>query len=100
MDFTIVWTDPALTDFESAVRFILARNPSAAEASRVAILDHVELLTRFPFLGPVYERDQTGRTREIVCGTYRIFYRVDENGRRVEILTVWHSSRSEPTLPE
>ena len=42
MDFAIVWTDPALADFESAVRYLLERNPSAAEALRIALLDHVE----------------------------------------------------------
>ena len=34
--------------------------------------------------------------REILCHRYRIFYRVQEANRRVEILTVWHGSRKEP----
>ena len=72
----------------------------AAESLRLSVLDHVELLARFPFIGPPYERDRTGRAREIQCGVYRIFYRVNEAEKRVEILTVWHGSRSEPTLPE
>ena len=100
MDFEVIWTEPALADFESVVRYVAARNPSAAEGLLVAILEHVELLARFPLIGPVYERDRTGRAREIVCGSYRIFYRVDESAQRVEILTIWHGSRSEPTLPE
>jgi plasmid stabilization system protein ParE len=100
MDYAIVWTEPALIDFEAIVRFLFERNPQAAEALRVSILDHVDLLSRFPFIGPVYEQDRTGRAREIICGQYRIFYRVDEAEKRVEILTVWHRSRSEPTLYE
>ncbi len=100
MDFQIVWTDPALTDFESAVRYLNERNPTAAESLRLAVLDHIEQLARFPFIGPLYERDQTGRAREIGCGAYRIFYRVIEAEKRVEVLTLWHGSRSEPTLPE
>ncbi|MCI0700052.1 MAG: type II toxin-antitoxin system RelE/ParE family toxin [Planctomycetia bacterium] len=100
MDFEVIWTEPALTDFESIVRYLNERNPRAAESVRQDVLNHVELLRRFPFIGPLYERDRTGRAREIVCGSYRIFYRVDETGKRVEILTVWHGSRSEPTLPE
>jgi plasmid stabilization system protein ParE len=35
-----------------------------------------------------------------VCGIYRIFYRVNEGEKKVEILTVWHGSRAEPTLQE
>ena len=100
MDYSIVWTDPALADFEAAVRYVLERNPPAAEALRLAVLDHVDLLARLPFIGPRYERDQTGRAREIVCGTYRIFYRVNETEKKVEILTIWHSAREEPTLPD
>ena len=99
MDFEVIWSEPALADFESVVRYVATRNPSAAEGLRVAILEHVELLARFPFIGPVYDRDRTGRAREIVCGSYRIFYRVNEPARRVDILTIWHGSRSEPTLP-
>jgi plasmid stabilization system protein ParE len=99
VDFQVVWTDPALADFEAAVRYLAERSPSAAESVRQSILEHVELLARLPFIGPAYEQDRTGRAREIVCGPYRIFYRVDEPNERVEILTVWHGSRSEPTLP-
>jgi len=99
MDFAIVWTEPALDDLEAIVRYIQLRNPTAAESVRVSILATVELLVRFPFIGPQYERDQTGRAREILSGKYRIFYRVNESGQQVEILTVWHGLRSEPTLP-
>jgi len=82
------------------IRYILEQNSSAAETLRIRILDHVELLARLPFIGPSYERDQTGRAREIVCGVYRIFYRVNAAEKIVEILTVWHGSRAEPELPE
>jgi toxin ParE1/3/4 len=99
MDFEIIWTENALVDLESIVRYLLNRNPPAADIVRLSILDSIELLKRFPFIGPHYERDTTGRAREIVSGSYRIFYRVIEDPKRVEILTVWHSSRSEPKLP-
>ncbi|MBA4190774.1 MAG: plasmid stabilization protein [Planctomycetaceae bacterium] len=100
MDFAIVWTEPALADFECIIQYIQTRNPTAAESVRISILETVELLARFPLIGPRYERDRTGRVREILCGVYRIFYRVDESGQQVEILTVWHGFRSEPSLPD
>jgi toxin ParE1/3/4 len=99
MDYEIVWTENALVDLESVVCYLLNRNPPAAEIVRLSILDSIEILKRFPYIGPKYERDTTGRAREIVCGSYRIFYRVKEDTRCVEILTVWHASRSEPMLP-
>jgi plasmid stabilization system protein ParE len=64
------------------------------------MLESVGLLARFPEIGPVYEREESGRTREIVCRQYRVFYRLAEAEHRVEVLTVWHSARREPRLPK
>jgi toxin ParE1/3/4 len=98
MDWTIVWTEPALSDFESAIQYLAQQSPSAAESLRLKILESVRLLSKFPEIGPIYERDKHGRTREIVCGRYRIFYRLANAQRRIEILAVWHSARREPPL--
>ncbi len=100
MDLQVVWAEPAVADLEAIVRYIAQSSPATAERVRSGILECVEILTRLPHIGPVYERDSTGRTREIVYRPYRIFYRVDETAGRVEILTVWHGSRQEPKLPE
>ena len=78
MDFQIDWTEGALQVFEDAILYIARHNESAAERSRLDMLDSIETLARFPFFGPIYERDRSGRTREIACRGYRIFYRVDE----------------------
>ncbi len=99
MDCEIIWAEPAADALEGIVRHLAQHSESAAEGVRSSILNHVENLARFPFIGPVYERDRSGRTREIVCGSYRIFYRVDETTKRVLILTVWHAARNEPDLP-
>lgn len=98
MDYEITWTEPAVADLEAIVRYLARRSQNAAETVRSSILDHVETLARFPFIGPVYEPARSGRIREIVCQSYRIFYRVNESLRRVEILTVWHSARGEPQI--
>ena len=100
MDFEVIWTEPAVADLEAAVRHIAEVNPATAEELRVELLESVEILARFPHIGPACDRDRTGRAREIICRRYRIFYRVQEPQRRVEILTVWHGSRREPRLPE
>jgi plasmid stabilization system protein ParE len=100
VDSEIVWTEPAVDDLEAAVRYVGEQSQDAAEALRLELLESVEVLARFPFIGPAYERDRTGRTREILCRRYRIFYRVQEPLRRVEILTIWHGSRREPRLPD
>ena len=99
MDFEVIWTEPAVADLEAAVRYAAEQSPETAETLRLELLDSVEVLARLPFIGPAYERDRTGRTREILCRRFRIFYRVQEPLRRVEILTIWHGSRRQPTLP-
>ncbi len=100
MDWEVIWTDPAAAELEQIVRTAASNNSIAAESLRVELLDSVEVLARFPLIGPTYERDRTGRTREILCRRYRIFYRIVEDRQRVEILTVWHSARREPKLPK
>ena len=99
MGYEVAWTERALADLESAVRHVAVDDPEAAERLRLELLGSVEVLTRFPFIGPGYERDRSGRAREILCGRYRVFYRVDEGAKRVEVLVVWHSARREPWLP-
>jgi plasmid stabilization system protein ParE len=94
MDFTVVWTDPALATFEAAIRYLLDRNPPAAERVRLAILDRVGQLTQFPFLGPVYEPDPAG-TRDRVrvvphllpCGRVRPTGRSADRLARLAIRT-------------
>jgi plasmid stabilization system protein ParE len=99
VDFHIVWTETALADLEAIVRHVAEADSAAAERLRLELLGSVEILGRFPFIGPAYERDRTGRAQDILCRRYRFFYRVQEADSRVEILTVWHSSRQEPRLP-
>ncbi len=61
-------------------------------------MDNVETLRSFPFIGPAYPRRSSGAYREIVSGKYRIFYRVLEPRKQVEILTIWHGARG--ALPD
>lgn len=93
MDFKIVWTDPALDDLQKIVSYIARDNPEASRDIGEEILRHVELLGSFPWIGPPYPRGSSGSTREIVCGKYRIFYRIKESPKQVEVLTIWHGAR-------
>lgn len=61
MDWEVVWTEPAVADLEQIVRSTATRSPTGAESLRTELLDSVEVLARFPLIGPIYERDRTGR---------------------------------------
>ena len=98
--FELIWTDSAIADLEAVCAFIAADNPQAAERVGRGILEHVELLARFPFIGPVYPLGSGGPVREIVLRrTYRIFYEVVEARRALEVLRAWHGARGQPELP-
>jgi toxin ParE1/3/4 len=99
VDFEISWTEAASADLESIVNHLTRISPDVAEKTANAILNHVEVLRTFPRIGPRYAKDPHRQVREVLCGKYRIFYRLNEQNKSVEILTVWHGARDEPTLP-
>lgn len=99
MDFEVVWTQPAVSQFEDAISYVAERSPPAAEKIASALVDKVELLRTVPYMGSVYAKAPSGRVRFVVSGKYRVFYRVNDDAKKVEILTVWHSSRQDPELP-
>ena len=51
MDFQIGITEAALADFEEILAYSWANFPSKAEAFGNAILDHIEILRTFPYIG-------------------------------------------------
>ncbi len=98
MDFKVIWSDQAIEDLREQCAYVGSRDPEAALRMGNGILDHVQILAQFPFIGPPYPRGTRGPLREIVFRSYRIFYDVNEESRRVDILHVRHGARDEPVL--
>jgi len=91
--FQIVVSRSAKRDLLQIVDYIRRDNPSAAERFAAAILNHVEMLARFPRMGePVEKRPGV---RKLLHTPVRIYYRIDEEQNRVEILHFWHAARRE-----
>ncbi len=57
MEYKIIWTEPALTDLNNIYAYIANENPDAAQKVGENILNHVDVLEKFPFIGPAYPRD-------------------------------------------
>ena len=91
-------TESAISDLKEIVEFIAAQNRPAPEKIGRGILDQVRILETFPFIGRTYPRRSNGTIREIIFGSYRIFYDVSEKSKAVRVLRVWHGTRSEPNL--
>ncbi len=93
MAFRILYTEDALADLETILDSIRADNPAAARFGN-ALLNHVDLLAAFPHIGsPVNQRVGV---RKLLHTPVRIYYRIQEQRRVVEILHFWHVARQEP----
>ncbi len=87
----IYWTRQAREDLRGIREFIARDAPATAIAFVHRLRKSVERLREFPYSGQVVPELSREVTREVLRGTYRIIYRVDSN--RVNILTIYHSSR-------
>jgi len=96
MDFQVEVTTPAIADLADIVSYVAADNPTAAEKLGNALLNAALGLMDAPFKGSRYPR--LAGVRKLTLKPYKIFYRVDEKTKVVEILRFWHSARNEPDL--
>ena len=98
MACAVVWTEPAERQLQDVLEHIRADNQPAAERFAVRLFRRVDLMAKFPLSGAVYTRSRRMEIRQVLCGKYRIFYRVRRRLKRIEILAVWHVARQEPKL--
>ena len=96
MDFKVIWSERARCDLREIVSFIAHDNPSAAAKLGNELIDHTQMLSSFPFIGPKYPKGAAGTERMIVCRNYLIFYTVDETMKQVDVQTVRHGARERP----
>ena len=84
MDFQIRITEAALADFEEILAYSWANFPTTGERFGNAILNHIDLLESFPYIG----RPAEGRpgVRQIMQTPILIYYRVHEAPNFVEVL--------------
>jgi plasmid stabilization system protein ParE len=92
--YKILFTEDALLDLESILDFIEADKPEAAERFGTALLNHVELLQNLPRIGvPVPKRPGL---RKILHSPVRVYYRIHEKRKLIEVLHFWHAARKNP----
>lgn len=96
MAFKILFTEDALIDLEIVLDYIRADDPEAAARFGNALLNHIELLATFPHIGAPVKRRKG--VRKILHTPVRIYYRIDQEKRVIEILHFWHSARQEPNF--
>ena len=92
MDYQVLYTDRSLVDLEELIGWIAIDGSSAASRFGTTLLDHIDLLGRFPRMGAVYSH--SGGVRRLVHGPILVYYTIQEDQRRVEVLHVRHGSRA------
>jgi plasmid stabilization system protein ParE len=94
VDFQVLYTEPSLADLAEIMRWSWQNHPATTERFANALLNHVELLRDFPYLGaPV--RGYPG-VRRLQHSPLHVYYRALLEPRRVEILHFWHAARRDP----
>jgi plasmid stabilization system protein ParE len=96
MDFRVEIAEPAIADLAEIVTYIAQNNPNAAEVVGNNLLDAAFSLAETPHKGSVYPA--IVGVRKLTLRPFKIFYRVYESRKLVEVLRFWHSARSEPKL--
>ena len=86
MDYRVLLSDRALTDLQRIVETIAEDNPRAAQRFGEALIDHIMALADFPLMGA--RCPERPETRVLLHTPYRIFYRVHQGRRLVQILTI------------
>ena len=100
MDYKIIFSRPAIADLREIVRYIAVNNPIVAERFGKELIDRSKPLSHFPRLGRMVPEENDECLREIVFKSYRIFYRVNDASRLVEIVRFWHAARGTPEIPK
>ena len=94
MDYRLLFTQRALTVLAELISHIAEDDEDAASLFGSSLLDHVELLTRFPRMGGVIRK--RARVRKLTHSPVAVYYQIREDKHVVEILHIRHASRKTP----
>jgi plasmid stabilization system protein ParE len=94
VDFRVLFTQKALNDLAEIIGHIADDDADAASRFGNSLLDHIDLLSRFPRMGTAVRR--RARVRKLSHSPILVYYQIREDSRLVEILHLRHASRKAP----
>jgi plasmid stabilization system protein ParE len=95
VDYKLFYTQKALNDLAAIIGHVADDDAEAASRFGRSLLDHVELLARFPRMGGVILK-RPG-VRKIVHSPLLVYYQVHEDKRLIEVLHFRHGARKPGT---
>jgi len=94
VDYQLLYTQRALNDLAEIVSHIAEDDAESAFRFGRSLLDHVNLLTRFPRMGAVVAKRLP--VRKLLHSPILVYYKVYENKRLIEVLHFRHGARKPP----
>ncbi len=83
-----------MNDLEELIGHIAEDDAEAASRFGSSLLDHIDLLARFPRMGSVIRGHK--HVRKLLHSPILVYYEIDEGRREVEILHLRHGARRPP----
>jgi toxin ParE1/3/4 len=82
----------AIQDLTDIADYIRSQNPSASQRVRTAILDGIEIISRYPNAG---RRQSLENVRKLVIRRYPylIYYMVDAEADELVVISIRHAAR-------
>lgn len=87
------WTEQSIDDLVNIAEFIAKDSTKFSQIQIRRIRERAKILKRQPLLGRIVPEMGNDSIREVILGSYRIIYKVI-TPKRIDILTVHHSSKS------
>jgi toxin ParE1/3/4 len=91
VDYRLLYTQRSLDDLAGIISHISEDDPDSAVRFGESLLDHLELLTRFPHMGQSIRK--RSRVRKLLHSPILAYYRILEDKRQIEILHLRHSAQ-------
>jgi plasmid stabilization system protein ParE len=98
MDYQVVLSPSARADLRDIVRYISLDAPDRALQFGLFLISKTRLLAQSAKLGRIVPEFEETPIREIIVGSYRVVYRLDDSRHLVEVIRFWHASRGKPEI--
>jgi addiction module RelE/StbE family toxin len=98
--YEVVLSRTATVDLAEVVEYIARDNPAAAVRFGHQLLAHTRKLKDFPEIGRVVPEFQVATLRELIHGSYRIVYEVDDVKKIIAVARFWHAARGTPQVQD
>lgn len=95
MDFRLQYTQRALNDLAEIIGYVAEDDPDAASRFGNNLLDHLDLLTRFPRMGATIRK--RSHVRKMFHSPILVYYQIRENKGLIEVLHLRHGARRPPS---